>query len=141
MILANFNKSLGYLTVSVFLTATGCSEQSPKHIALNEKANDTIAIQTESALFQPLSSQQSALRQSDFEDDELPVFETKSNEPQSNEEVVVKATAKAISTHAVAKHTKSLWTRMFSLYALPEIDNPRVEEELQNFFYSKLNVN
>jgi membrane-bound lytic murein transglycosylase D len=133
MILANFNKSLGYLSVSIFLTATGCSEQSPKHIALNEKANDAIAIQAESALFQPLSSQQSALRQSDFEDDELPEFETKTNEPQSNEEVVVKATAKAISTHAVAKHTKSLWTRMFSLYALPEIDNPRVEEELQNF--------
>jgi membrane-bound lytic murein transglycosylase D len=129
MLLTNFNKSLGYLSFAIFLTTTGCSQQSSKHIALNEKANDTIAIQAESALFQPLSSQSAMLEESDFEDEHPDV----EDQIDPSEEIVVKTTAKAIAHSAVAKHTKSLWTRMFAMYALPEVDNPRVEQELQNF--------
>ncbi len=129
MILTNFNKSLGYLSFALFLITTGCSETSSKHISLNEKANDAITIQAESALFKPLSSQTVLLDENDFEDERPEV-----DEPAvPAQEIVVKTTAKAIARNAVAKHTKSLWTRMFSMYALPQVDNPRVEQELQNF--------
>jgi len=133
MILGNFNKSLCYLSVAIFLTTTaGCSQQSPKHLALNDKANDAIAAQTESVLFQPLSSQ-AMIDEEDFED-EVPEVEDDSDEPKKvAKEVVVKKTATAIARNAVSKHTKSLWKRMFAMYALPEVDNPRVEEELQKF--------
>ncbi len=129
MILTNFNKSLGYLSFAIFLSSTGCSQTSSKHIALNEKANDAIAIQAESALFQPISSHTVMLDENDFEDERPELDES----AEQTEEIVVKTTAKAIAHNAVAKHTKSLWTRMFSMYALPEVDNPRVEQELQNF--------
>lgn len=128
MILANFNRSSCYLFILIFLMTTGCTEKSASHLAIH---------QTEGSEFQPSVLPETAetqasqsftpktvLRQTSSENEDL---ETAENDEESV------ATSTAIATTAIARHTESLWARMFSMYALPDVDHPRVAQELQNF--------
>jgi membrane-bound lytic murein transglycosylase D len=36
-----------------------------------------------------------------------------------------------LNKHKVHLNSNSLWSRLFSLYALPDVDNPRIEQEIQ----------
>ncbi|MEY4767721.1 MAG: hypothetical protein RL637_360 [Pseudomonadota bacterium] len=54
----------------------------------------------------------------------------KKEEAKEAKDEETKSNASKSKSHLNAN---SLWKRLFSLYALPEVDNPRVEQELQNF--------
>lgn len=134
MILTNFNRSTCYFFILTFLMTTGCStQQSTNHLVIDK----TSTTEFQSAILQgaekigspeisscPLISQNTVARQVSDDDD------SEKTEQITDEST---ATSIAIATTAVARHTQTLWARMFSMYALPEVDHPRVTQELQNF--------
>lgn len=128
MTLTNFNRSSCYLFILISLTTTGCSLPSPSHLAAapSGSGSQAKASQELAESQAPIISQNTVLRQTSSADEEIKTV-------QYSEESEVTATATAISSTAVARHTRSLWTRMFSMYALPEVDHPRVTQELENF--------
>jgi membrane-bound lytic murein transglycosylase D len=114
MKLTNFNRSSCYLFTLILLTATGCSTQSVDRLAINEEATAELA--------QSETNQEPTEKENNDS--------TKSETEQVSEE---SATANAIAATAVARYTKTLWGRMFSMYALPELEHPLITQELQNF--------
>jgi membrane-bound lytic murein transglycosylase D len=168
MILANFNRSSYYLFILNVLMLTGCAEQSASHLTMDQEKNaKTIvnemlepqpAVQPQQTVQQaqpivqpkieaeairqtvaesqvPIISQKTVVRQTSVINPQLP-FAQKIQHKQS----VTKSIANSIATIAVNRHTRSLWTRLFSMYALPEADNPRVTQEVQNFLKHPKNL-
>lgn len=127
MILTNFNRSSYYLFILISLTTTGCSLPTPSHLAVSPAGSGSKAkvVQELAESQHRLISQKTVLRQSSSADEDLEI-------DLDSEESTVTTTASAIASTAVARHTRSLWTRMFSMYALPEVDHPRVTQELEN---------
>jgi membrane-bound lytic murein transglycosylase D len=144
MTLTNFNRSSYYLFILISLTTTGCSEQSTSHLAIDQAVTpEPIATELQSVVPQEtafseytMTPQESLVSQYPAVSQKTVRRQTKHEEanreiPQNSNEST--ATSTAIASTAVARHSHSLWTRMFSMYALPEIDHPRVTQELQNF--------
>lgn len=136
MTLTNFNRSSYYLFILISLTIVGCSQQPTNHPALDQ-VNPTEMLSNGGG--KPLTPQQ----EQELENSQQPIVsqktvgrQTNSNEENSKSEYFTEesaATSSAIAKTAVARYTHSLWTRMFSMYALPEVDHPRVTQELENF--------
>ncbi|MCK4841375.1 MAG: LysM peptidoglycan-binding domain-containing protein [Methylococcales bacterium] len=55
------------------------------------------------------------------------------NEPAPTEPYSVEDNSHSIASEHPGKPHKTVWDRLFSLYALPEIDNERIEQQLQNY--------
>ncbi len=136
MTLTNFNRSSYYLFILISLTTTGCSQQSAQHLAVDETEQTVLEIASHGGgkplavqhepenSQQPIISQKTVVRQTSHDE------ENSKSEYFSEESA---ATSSAIAKTAVERYTHSLWTRMFSMYALPEVDHPRVTQELENF--------
>ncbi len=168
MILANFNRSSYYLFILNVLMLSGCTEQSASHLSIdqempaktivNEMLEPQPAVQVQQAAQaeppvapakiepaavpqtltesqRPIVSQKTVVRQTSVINPQLP-FAEKIQHKQS----VTKSTANSIAALAVARHTRSLWKRLFSMYALPDADNPRVTQEVQNFLKHPKNL-
>jgi membrane-bound lytic murein transglycosylase D len=156
MILANFNRSLGYLSLLSVLTITGCSQQSTSHLALNEAPDNNQAIpsaqptanevdlkvqfgtkpiaETEIVAAKAVAPGTAELTRENFiVKKRSATLRTTATNNEERQAKVIKTTATATAITAVARATNSLWGRMFSMYALPEQDNPRIEEEIENF--------
>jgi membrane-bound lytic murein transglycosylase D len=128
MILANFNRSSYYSFILISLVVTGCTERSASHLAID----DTIAAETVITASARTTSEQ----QINQSLGRLRFRQTKDNPkvpetPQLSEQS--SATASAIAKTAVARRSNSVWERMFAMFALPEVDHPRVTQELEKF--------
>jgi membrane-bound lytic murein transglycosylase D len=128
MILTNFNRSSYYSFILISLAATGCTEQSTSHLAVDKTvAPEIVAV----APGQAISEQQINRSLERLRLRQTRGYNKSSETNQLTEQS--SATATAIAKTAVARHSQSIWTRMFSMFALPEIDHPRVAEELEKF--------
>ncbi len=128
MILADFNRSLSYLLFLITLTTSGCSQQSTSHIAINTLDKDGVVIvqninkdgviiaKNKKTLIKKNSDKQLAKKAS-----AISLVKNRASNSLKRKRVINK------------DGTESIWSRMFSLYALPEIDNKRVDAEIKKF--------
>ena len=136
MTFTNFNRSSYYLFILISLTTAGCSQQSVNHLAVGQPATSEMVSADE------LIAQESTISQSqELASSQQPIISQKAvprqthadTEYQIQEQLTEETTSSAIAKTAVERYTRSLWTRMFSMYALPQVDHPRVAQELENF--------
>ncbi len=114
MILANFNRSLGPLGLLILLSSTGCSQQSTSHIAI-DKDGAVVAHKLD-------------------KDGAKITIAKKEKPPEEVKKVaLVKKPAKPKKQPKTEPESDSIWKRMFSLYALPKVKNPRIDEEIERF--------
>ena len=120
MILANFNRSLTTFLFLIFLMTSGCSQQSPRSLAVDSKpekilVNSSTKIET---IIQHLAQEKTTS-----------IFTKNLLKKTIIKEKVEKITSKPSKN----KTSGLIWERMIALYALPEIDDPRIEIEIKKF--------
>ncbi len=150
MILADFNRSLSYLLFLITLTTLGCSQQSTSHIAINTLDKDGVVIvqninkdgviiaKNKKTLIKKNLDKQLAKKVNVS----VGSLAKKASATSLTKKVKVSAISlvKNRASHSLKRKrvinkdgTESIWSRMFSLYALPEIDNKRVDAEIKKF--------
>lgn len=115
----NSIRSINYLLYLIVFTLFGCSEKATRHVYINEPPS-SIEQQTHVATqeIKPEAKQETV--------DNPPVIKTASLKIK-HKEIQKKIQEK------IKKETQTVWKRLFSLYALPKINNPRIERELKNY--------
>ena len=126
MILANFNRSLGSLGLLILLSSTGCSQQSTSHVAI-DKDGAFVAHKTDKD-----GTKIAAINKKTDEDD-TQIVAVKKEKTLQTQEITVATVKKEHKPKPASNIEGSIWQRMFSLYALPDIENPRIDEEIEKF--------
>jgi membrane-bound lytic murein transglycosylase D len=128
MILADSNRSLSYLLFLITLTTSGCSQQSTSHISINTLDKDGVIIA------------QSVNKDGVIIAKNKKILTDKDLDERLSKKISTSSLLKNTSNNSLKKQriinkdgTESIWSRMFSLYALPDIDNKRVDEEIKKF--------
>jgi len=126
MILADSNRSLSYLLFLITLTTSGCSQQSTSHISINTLDKDGVIIA------------QSVNKDGVIIAKNKTILTEKDSDKQLTKRIPSTSLVKNISKKSLKKPrvinkdgTESIWSRMFSLYALPDVDNERVDAEIK----------
>ncbi|MCK5831597.1 MAG: transglycosylase SLT domain-containing protein [Methylococcales bacterium] len=111
MFLSNSIRSASYLLYLILFVTVGCTEKTTRHVYINE-------------LPSPIEQQVDTASQ----DTELKNFQINPTTDNIVSEVETKTEPKEIQ-----KKIHSVWDRLFSLYALPEIKNYRIDREIKTF--------
>ncbi|MDQ7089180.1 MAG: transglycosylase SLT domain-containing protein [Methylococcales bacterium] len=154
MILANSNRSLRYLLFLSALSTSGCSQQATKYVSINTFDKDGVIISQldkdgvfvaknknknekleKIALKKVALKENIALKKVALEKISLQKIAIKKELPkkQIKERKTVNLVKETKRTELNKDGTQSIWSRMFALYALPDIDNKRVDEEMKKF--------
>jgi len=117
----NSIRSISYLLYLILFITSGCAEKTTSHAFVNETpAIADYIVYTPSAFTESLYN----------ESTNLPV--TKKISPVKSI-LSAETTAPVHLTTKVAPQHNTVWQRLHSLYALPQIKNDRIEREIQNF--------
>jgi len=120
MILANFNRSLTPFLFLIFLITSGCSQQSPRSLTVNSEPEKTWVNN---------STKIEKIIQHLVQEKTPSIFAKNLLKKTTLKEKEEKIPSK--SSHY--KTTGLIWERMLALYALPDIDDPRIEVEIKKF--------
>lgn len=116
MSISNFIRSANYLLYLALFVTTGCTEKITRHVYINELPS--------SIEHTPTTSQETKLGL--FYTDLITNTASLDTKPQVEQK-------KEKQVKHIKKEVKTAWDRLFSLYALPEIENSRIEREIQSF--------
>ncbi len=121
---SNSIRSASYLLYLIILFTTGCTEKTTKHVFFNEiPPSVNQQLYTESFRIQPETPYPNHIADG---------FST-AIEPEFTV-ALTRDKPLAISKPKVTKNVhKTVWDRLLSLYALPEIHNARIEREIQKY--------
>jgi membrane-bound lytic murein transglycosylase D len=121
---SNSIRPASYLLYLIILITTGCTEKTTKHVFFNEiPPSVNQQLYTESFRIQPETSYPNHIADS-FSASIEPEFTV----------ALTKAKPLAINKPKVTKSVhKTVWDRLLSLYALPEVHNARIEREIQKY--------